>query len=78
MMPTMRPYRASASAKMRMRIMPTKSFGCCAFALPTPTRDIRIVIQSRQLRSSLKLSTQRVVMNTEVNTKKAVKHISII
>lgn len=31
----MRPYRASASAKMRMRIMPTKSFGCCALALRT-------------------------------------------
>ena len=29
----MRPYRASASAKMRMRIMPTNSLGCWAFAL---------------------------------------------
>jgi len=29
----MRPYRARASAKMRMRIIPTKSFGCCALAL---------------------------------------------
>jgi len=28
MMPTMRPYNAKASAKMRMRIIPTKSFGC--------------------------------------------------
>ena len=28
-----RPYRARASAKMRIRIMPTNSFGCCAFAL---------------------------------------------
>jgi hypothetical protein len=33
MIPTMRPYKAKASAKMRMRIIPTKSFGCCAFAL---------------------------------------------
>ncbi|KVH95986.1 hypothetical protein Ccrd_001930 [Cynara cardunculus var. scolymus] len=33
MIPTMRPYRARASAKMRIRIIPTKSFGCCAFAL---------------------------------------------
>ena len=32
-MPTIRPYRASASAKMRMRIIPTKSLGCCALAL---------------------------------------------
>jgi len=28
MMPTIRPYKAKASAKMRMRIIPTKSFGC--------------------------------------------------
>ncbi|KAK2408935.1 V-type proton ATPase 16 kDa proteolipid subunit [Trifolium repens] len=28
MMPTMSPYSANASAKMRMRIIPTKSFGC--------------------------------------------------
>jgi len=33
MMPTIRPYRARASAKMRIRIIPTKSFGCCALAL---------------------------------------------
>jgi|EP01046_Picozoa_sp_COSAG06_P016914 hypothetical protein len=26
---TMSPYRPRASAKMRMRIIPTKSFGCC-------------------------------------------------
>lgn len=29
----MSPYRARASAKMRMRIIPTKSLGCCALAL---------------------------------------------
>lgn len=33
MIPTMRPYNARASAKMRIRIIPTNSFGCCAFAL---------------------------------------------
>lgn len=33
MIPTMRPYKASASAKMRIRIIPTNSFGCCALAL---------------------------------------------
>lgn len=33
MMPTISPYNASASAKMRIRIIPTKSFGCWAFAL---------------------------------------------
>ena len=33
MIPTMRPYSASASAKMRIKIIPTNSFGCCAFAL---------------------------------------------
>jgi len=33
MMPTISPYNANASAKMRMRIIPTKSFGCWAFAL---------------------------------------------
>lgn len=33
MIPTMRPYNASASAKIKIRIIPTKSFGCCAFAL---------------------------------------------
>ena len=32
-----RPYSASASAKMRMRIMPTKSLGCCALALQRAT-----------------------------------------
>lgn len=31
--PTMRPYRARASAKIRIRIIPTKSLGCCALAL---------------------------------------------
>merc|ERR1712086_1189555 len=31
--PTMRPYKPKASAKMRMRIMPTKRRGCCALAL---------------------------------------------
>merc|ERR1719172_215825 len=30
--PTMSPYSPKASAKMRMRIMPTNSRGCCAFA----------------------------------------------
>nr|DAD24625.1 TPA_asm: hypothetical protein HUJ06_026089 [Nelumbo nucifera] len=38
MIPTMRPYRARASAKMRMRIIPTNSFGCCALALKITTR----------------------------------------
>ena len=33
----MSPYRARASAKMRMRIMPTKSLGCCALALQCTT-----------------------------------------
>lgn len=33
MIPTIRPYKAKASAKMRIRIIPTKSFGCCALAL---------------------------------------------
>jgi len=27
------PYRARASAKIRIRIIPTNSLGCCAFAL---------------------------------------------
>jgi hypothetical protein len=29
----MRPYRARASAKIRIRIIPTNSLGCCALAL---------------------------------------------
>merc|ERR1719218_519600 len=28
----MRPYRPRASAKIKMRIMPTKSLGCCTLA----------------------------------------------
>lgn len=32
MMPTISPYSASASAKIRMRIIPTNSLGCCALA----------------------------------------------
>lgn len=32
-MPTMSPYNANASAKMRIRIIPTKSLGCWALAL---------------------------------------------
>jgi hypothetical protein len=37
MMPTISPYKASASAKMRIKIMPTKSLGCWALALQTKT-----------------------------------------
>jgi len=33
MIPTMRPYRARASAKIKIRIIPTNSFGCWALAL---------------------------------------------
>ncbi len=33
----MSPYRARASAKMRIRIIPTKSLGCCALALRVHT-----------------------------------------
>lgn len=29
---TMRPYKARASPKMRIRIIPTKILSCCAFA----------------------------------------------
>jgi hypothetical protein len=36
MMPTISPYKASASAKMRIRIIPTNNLGCCAFALSKP------------------------------------------
>ena len=32
MIPTISPYSASASAKIRIRIMPTNSLGCCALA----------------------------------------------
>ena len=35
-----RPYSARASAKIRIRIMPTKSLGCCALALRTRTRTL--------------------------------------
>lgn len=40
-MPTIRPYKAKASAKMRMRIIPTKSFGCCALALQVNEKSIQ-------------------------------------
>lgn len=33
----MSPYNASASAKMRIRIIPTNSLGCCALALQQTT-----------------------------------------
>ena len=38
----MSPYRPSTSAKMRIRIMPTKSLGCCAVPLTpaSPTMPI--------------------------------------
>ena len=32
MIPTMSPYSASASEKMKMSRMPVNSLGCCAFA----------------------------------------------
>lgn len=34
-----RPYSARASAKMRIRIIPTNSLGCCAFALQQQQRQ---------------------------------------
>ncbi len=43
-----RPYRAKASAKMRIRIIPTKSLGCCAFALQhSQAQGARTMNQSR-------------------------------
>ena len=40
----MRPYRPNASAKIRMRIMPTKSFSCCPIARTPASPTIPIAM----------------------------------
>eukprot|EP00982_Pelagococcus_subviridis_P006213 30017-Pelagococcus_subviridis.AAC.2 len=44
MIPTINPYSANASAKIKIRIIPVNSFGCCAFALTpaSPTMPMAI------------------------------------
>jgi hypothetical protein len=46
MMPTISPYKASASAKIRIRIIPTNNLGCCAFALSNPHPNKNSTTQS--------------------------------
>ncbi len=52
----MRPYRPRASAKMRMRIMPTKSFSCCpmAFTPASPTIPIAMPAASPLFSSTIR------------------------
>ena len=48
MIPTIRPYKAKASAKMRMRIIPTKSLGCWAFALTPASPTIPMAMPAER------------------------------
>jgi hypothetical protein len=53
MMPTISPYKASASAKIRIRIIPTNNLGCCAFALsnPHPNKNSKTQSSNQQYQS---------------------------
>ena len=44
MMPTIRPYSARASAKIKIKIIPTNNLGCWAFALTPASPTIPIAI----------------------------------
>ena len=48
-----RPYNARASAKMRIRIIPTKSLGCCALALHRENASVKFTTQAYPDETSL-------------------------
>ena len=64
MMPTIRPYRASASAKIRIRIIPTNSLGCWAFALRESQNQKQVKIQM-----TLTFSIQTFSVRNKPNTR---------
>jgi hypothetical protein len=64
MMPTISPYKASASAKIRIRIIPTNSFGCCAFALYTISfsKSVKITHKPYSAPENLMSNTEKTVL----------------